>query len=112
MDPSEDTLSNKEDTERYWSAIWSNQSNHNKNAEWIKDEKQRTNLLEEMSVDYLTSEQVTLIILKTQNWKSPGLDKIQNCWFKRLPAAHEKLTILLNQCIQDPTKFPTFLTSG
>lgn len=108
----EDTLPSKEDVERYWSSIWSKEDKHNSNAEWIKDEKQRHHLLEEMVVDYVTTEQVKHIISKTHNWKSPGPDKIQNFWLKRLPAVHEKLALLINECIQDPTQFPCYLANG
>ena len=107
-----DTLPNREDTERYWASIWSNDGNHNTNANWINEEKQRYQYLEEMTVNTLTCEQVKQIILKTHNWKSPGPDKIQNYWFKKLTTTHQKLTELLNECIQEPRKFPQKFATG
>jgi len=46
------------------------------------------------------------VIAKAQNWKAPGPDKIQNFWYKRLPATHPMILKLINKCIHEPDSIP------
>jgi len=53
-----------------------------------------------------------LIFVKTNNWKSPGNDQIQNYWLKAFPATHRLITKNFNAIIEEPEKAPDWLTKG
>ncbi|XP_037930235.1 uncharacterized protein LOC119664965 [Teleopsis dalmanni] len=108
---SDDVYPSKNSAENYWSSLWSNTQKHNESALWIEKEKEKYQE-KKMSTCLITCDQVKRIIAKTHNWKSPGPDHIQNFWFKRFTAVHQKLTELLNECLQNPATFPIIFTKG
>lgn len=101
-----------ENTEQYWSSIWSNPLQHNTEAQWIKNEKENMSTLTPMANHCITSDNLNAVLTKAQNWKAPGVDKIQNFWYKRLISTHHKLVQLFNSGINNPSSFPIFLTEG
>ncbi len=46
------------------------------------------------------------------NWKSPGTDKIQIYWIKKLTALHSHLTKAVNKILENPKELPEWLTRG
>ncbi|KAL1448298.1 hypothetical protein WDU94_008925 [Cyamophila willieti] len=104
--PSSDSLFN------FWSNIWGEQRNHNQNAEWIKQEEERMcdiPTMNEISITYNDIQKATKYL---SNWKSPGMDNIQNYWIKYLTNCHNVLAKQFQECVQDPKKMPSFLTEG
>lgn len=65
----------------------------------------------------MTSSDVTLddilhVVKRLHNWKSPGLDKIQNYWWKYFTSVHVHLKIHFNDIFRNPSKMPVFLNQG
>jgi hypothetical protein len=60
----------------------------------------------------ITSEDIKQTIKKLHNWKAPGLDKIQNYWWKNFPYLHHHLSIHINRIMQIPELMPDFLNHG
>ncbi|XP_015437850.1 PREDICTED: uncharacterized protein LOC107192997 [Dufourea novaeangliae] len=102
----------KEQTTKYWSNIWENPINHNSNATWIKKEQDQFAHIETEQEVIITKAELENAIKKTHNWKAPGIDGIQNYWYKKLTATHEPLTHAINDIIHHPGKTPKFLTEG
>lgn len=102
----------KEDVKQYWESIWSIETKHNEHAEWIEEEKQRVEHIEEMTFHEVTTVEVKMIIKKLHNWKAPGPDNIQNYWLKMFNAIHQTLAQLISKTLQNPTLMPTYITTG
>jgi hypothetical protein len=65
-----------------------------------------------MKYEQITTEDVQKVIIKTNNWKTPGPDHIQNYWRKRFTATHPYLAKQLSRLITNPHETPHFLTEG
>ncbi|KAG6439145.1 hypothetical protein O3G_MSEX000525, partial [Manduca sexta] len=77
-------LPTEKQLEEFWAGIWEKEENHNGEACWITQEKERFKDIEEMSFSEVTADEITIITKKLHNWKSPGIDKIYNYWYKML----------------------------
>ena len=47
----------------------------------------------------ITKDKMRRVIRKMPNWKSPGPDNVQGYWLKSLTSLHEKLVMLLQECL-------------
>ena len=47
----------------------------------------------------ITKDKMRRVIIKMPNWKSPGPDNVQGYWLKSLTSLHEKLVMLLQECL-------------
>uniref|UniRef100_A0A8D8Z094 Reverse transcriptase n=1 Tax=Cacopsylla melanoneura TaxID=428564 RepID=A0A8D8Z094_9HEMI len=65
-----------------------------------------------MSSIQITEADVCNAIKYTSNWKSPGLDQIQNYWLKHFTNIYPVLDCQFQHCIQNPSELPKFLTEG
>ncbi|CAH2088875.1 unnamed protein product [Euphydryas editha] len=62
--------------ETFWSGIWEQQVHHNDKADWIMEEENKWNAIEEMEFTEITETDINNITARLHNWKSPGIDKI------------------------------------
>lgn len=96
----------------FWNNIWGQQINHKRETPWIQEEIQRMKNVPVMSSIQITEDDVCNAIKYTSNWKSPGLDQIQNYWLKHFTNIHPVLACQFQHCIQNPSELPKFLTKG
>ncbi|KAL0883753.1 hypothetical protein ABMA27_015858 [Loxostege sticticalis] len=101
-----------ESLEEFWGNIWSNSVEHNQNAEWISNEKARSDSIPDMQFEDIGVDELTAIINKTHNWKAAGVDSIQNFWFKKLYSCHEILAKQISDILNGNNVLPEFLTKG
>ena len=102
----------QEELERFWNNIWGKEKKYNKEAAWVKREEERMADKEEQEWEIISVEEVRAALGKTQKWKSPGIDKIQNFWLNSLTSLHDLLTHHLNVLIENPEDIPDWLTEG
>ncbi|KAL1448319.1 hypothetical protein WDU94_012418 [Cyamophila willieti] len=96
----------------FWNNIWGQQKKHKQEAPWIQEEIQRMENVPVMSSIQITEADVCNAIKYTSNWKSPGLDQVQNYWLKHFTNTHSVLACQFQHCIQNPSELPKFLTEG
>nr|AAA92147.1 reverse transcriptase [Bombyx mori] len=101
-----------EQLEMYWARLWENSAKHNDKANWITEEKERWDTIEEMQFDDVTEEEITTITARLHNWKSPGIDKIHNFWFKKLICLHKTIAKNLTDIISGNQSIPEFIATG
>jgi hypothetical protein len=75
----------------FWASIWGSAVKHNLQASWIRREQISMSYVTAMEHSPITTEQVSLLIVKTLNWKAPGPEGINNFWIKRFTATHSYL---------------------
>lgn len=107
-----ETTPDAQSMKTFWKNIWSNTTQHNANATWIKDEKKHTSKVPVMLIDRIDLKDVQDAIKRTSNWKSPGCDKIQNFWIKKLTSTHEHFADAFTNILKHPAETPDFLTQG
>ena len=82
----------------FWSAIWSKEVNHKKDAKWLKDFKKEFYHEVGQEKIEITTEKIRKILQKFPNWKAPGLDMVQGFWFKNFESMHIHLKSNLSSC--------------
>lgn len=102
----------REDLQTFWGGIWSEPAEHNKAAEWIQQEREKFAEKQEMEWSSITPQEVTRVISKAHNWKSPGVDNIHNFWLKSFKSTHKQFAKFFNDFIKDPECMPEYLTRG
>ena len=66
-------IPNAEESNTFWSDIWSVKKEQNKEAEWLNELKEETAVVEQNNV-VITTEKVKNQCKKIPNWKAPGQD--------------------------------------
>ena len=61
-----------DDIQKYWGGLFGDKAEHNKQAEWLKDEREEMKKVEEAEWTDLTSETLNKTAKKLANWKAPG----------------------------------------
>nr|XP_037866951.1 uncharacterized protein LOC119628520 [Bombyx mori] len=102
----------KENIQQFWSSILSQPIPYNKQAEWIADIQNETDDIHKHNFQEITVERVKTAIRKTHNWKTPGLDKIQNYYLKYLTNIHPHITHLYNKLLDGRETLEEWFTTG
>lgn len=104
-------LPQKEQLTDYWKNIWSIPKYHNRNAHWMGP-RMNGGVIPEMPLANFSEDEVRDAIKSTNNWKAPGVDGIQNFWYKKFPSLHEALAQQFSHVLHHPEDTPTFLMRG
>ncbi|CAB3232935.1 unnamed protein product [Arctia plantaginis] len=98
--------------ETFWSGIWEEPVQHNDKADWITEEENKWNSIEEMEFDCITEDDIAHVTGKLHNWKSPGIDKIHNYWYKKITLFHKPIAKNLTYIILGKQNIPEFIGMG
>ena len=101
---------NPDEFEEFWANIWENDTIHNEIAEWIKRLEDMQKNLESQPWVAIDAQEVTSAINKTNNWKSPGKDKVPIFWRKYPGSLHEDMAKAFTNIIENPAEMPEWLT--
>ena len=101
-----------DEVEEFWANIWENDKTHNETAESIKRLEDTHTDLESQPWVAINVQEVTSATNKTNNWKSPGKDKVPNIWLKYLESLHEDMAKAYTRIIEKPAEMPEWLTDG
>ncbi|KAL1448229.1 hypothetical protein WDU94_006605 [Cyamophila willieti] len=102
----------QQNVEQFWSTIFENEVQHNSDAEWIQLEEDKYDGMNPDEWRDLNVDELEDTIKKSQNWKSPGPDKVTNFWIKHLKSLHSHLSNAINDMIKHPERIPIWLTVG
>ena len=67
--------------------VWSNEKEHNKEAEWIKREEERMKGIEQQEWEDIELKEVKFSPKKSPKWKSPRFDKLPDFWLNILTSS-------------------------
>lgn len=96
---------------RFWSGVWSEDTEHDEQAYWIREAQSRipSARMADVEVDEQTIKEV---LKKCNNWASPGTDKLHNYWWKHFTSIHNTVASLIRKALLDPSSVPGFFTLG
>ncbi|XP_044760153.1 uncharacterized protein LOC123317614 [Coccinella septempunctata] len=100
------------DMQKYWSSIWSQKGKHITNATWIEQERKEHNGIQEMPEIVVSEKDVEETVRRMKNWAAPGIDGIQNYWWKAFKHTHKSLASLITEAIKHPHTIPEYFTHG
>ena len=99
---------NAEESKTFWSGIWSAEKEHNKEAKWLSDLKEKMVKLEQQNV-VINEDKVKKQWRKMQNWKPLGHVGVQRFWIKRLDKMHKKIATQLNEILEGTKGKPSWM---
>ena len=103
--------SNAEDSKQFWSNIWDNKKEHERNAEWLRELRTEKDNMTQNDIN-ITTKMIKEQVKKILNWKSPGSDGVQGYWLKKLIALHERIAKQMDNIISNPEDIPKWMTLG
>ena len=96
----------------FWGGIWE-QEEQTPNMPWMEEVKallnEKVNVVNEFEI---TEEKMRKETSKRKNWTAPGIDGIQNHWWKKFPAAQTALTKAFTSVYQDTRRIPDWWPTG
>ena len=99
------------ESERFWSTIWGNEAQHNRDAQWLKDLREECDKVNQQDIA-ITLEMVTERVKKIPNWKAPGPDGVQGYWLKKLTSLHDRIAEQMNELVSNRAPLPVWITTG
>ncbi|CAB3989598.1 Hypothetical predicted protein [Paramuricea clavata] len=96
---------------KFWSEIWDNGIEHNKDSEWLHEMKQGIGYLNQNDLK-INKEDITKQCKKIPNWKAPGLDGIQGYWIKKITSCHQRIAEQLDEILNGKAELPQWITYG
>ena len=82
-----DKIPTKETLERFWKPIFENEAKYNKNNSWLEEYVETINI-EKPSPQCIAISDLRFALISFGNWKSPGIDNIQNYWWSSFDILH------------------------
>lgn len=104
-----ETTPTQESVENFWRTIYSDDANHNNDAQWIKQAERRDT--PRMIWTNITIEEVKEALAKSQNWKAAGIDRLPNFWLKEIHAIHPHLARAYND-LSATLNIPSWFAEG
>ena len=96
----EQVMPGAEESIKFWSELWDNPIDHDRNTEWIMAvEKELECVTQQGKID-ITKEDVFIHLRKMPNWKAPGPDGLHGFWLKKFTSLHQAMVKHLDDCIQ------------
>ena len=96
----------------FWGGIWE-QNEPMPNMPWMEEVKaelgERANLVSEFAI---TDENMKKEVAKRKNWTAPGIDGIQNFWWKKFEPAQKALRKAFTDLYMDTAMIPEWWPSG
>jgi hypothetical protein len=96
----------------FWAGIWEDETS-TPHRRWMRTvaEKIRAKVInvEELTI---TEEKLYKTIRKRKNWSTPGIDGMQNFWWKKLRGTWKAMVKSFNKWIEQPEIIPEWITQG
>ena len=72
-------------SKQFWSNIWDNEKEHERNAEWSRELRAEKDNMKQNDID-ITTEMIKEQVKKIPHCKSPGPNGLQGYWLKKSTA--------------------------
>ena len=100
------------EVKKFWQNILEQEVKHNEDAQWIIDQEEEQQQINQMEWKDLTVEELRVNMTRAANWKSPGPDRLPNFWIKQFGSLHKPMTEAYFQILKDPKHTSDWLVEG
>ena len=98
--------------EEFWAGIWKDNTK-TPNRKWMntvaKKMGQKVANVQEFTI---TEKKLHQTVKKRKNWSAPGIDGVQNFWWKKFRGTWSAILRCFNQSLELPDEIPDWLTHG
>ena len=92
----------------FWGGIWKREE-RTPNMPWMEEIRRQLNeKVNKVNEFNITFEKVKKEVAKRKGWTAPGIDGIQNYWWKKLEPTQKALTRAFTKIKEDNTNIPTW----
>ena len=92
---------------KFWGGIWEREE-RTPNKPWMEEIRRQFNEKVNQFKEFnITFEKVKKEVAKRKEWTAPGIDRIQNYWWKKLEPTQKALTRAFTKIKEDNTNIPT-----
>ena len=96
----------------FWGGIWE-RDDKTPNMPWMQEVKQQLNSkVVEQSIFTITLDKIKKEVSKRKGWTAPGIDGIQNFWWKKFTATHSALARAFTKMLHDNNCIPEWWPTG
>ena len=96
----------------FWGGIWEKEAKTPARV-WMKDIAEELGSKVDQVIKFEPSIQdLKKEIKKRKNWSAPGIDGIQNFWWKKFPSVYENLIEIIKGWCEKPEEMVNWLTAG
>ena len=96
----------------FWGGIWE-QNEETPNMQWMEEVKKELNgKVDNVNQFEITEEKIKKETSKRKNWTAPGIDGIQNYWWKKFTMAQKALVRIYTNLHRDTSGIPEWWPSG
>ena len=82
-------------------------------TKWMREVGERIkNKIGEVSEFYVTEGNIKTVIKKRKNWTAPGVDGIQNYWWKMFSATWGPMSRVMSAWVKDQRTIPEWIAIG
>ena len=85
-----------EESKQFWGNIWSQSTDHKKDAKWLQDLRIEVNVKQQEKINIATGI-LKKILCRMLNWKSASPDLVQGFWLNNL---HERARLQLKKMLR------------
>ena len=100
------------EVKKFWQNKLEQEVKHNEDAQWIKDQEEELQQINQMELKDLTVEDLRVNMTRTANWKSPGTDRLPNLWIKQFKSLHKPMAEAYSDIIKKKKQTPEWLVEG
>ena len=97
---------------KFWQNILEQEVKHNEDAQWIKDQEEELQQINQMEWKDLRVEELRVNMTRAANWKSLGPDRLHNFWIKQFKSLHKPIAEAYSEIIKVPKQTPDWLVEG
>ncbi|XP_044751651.1 uncharacterized protein LOC123311647 [Coccinella septempunctata] len=101
----------KEAMHLYWKGVWESEKQYDEQTAWIREAEKDTVKYTRECLE-ITELDMKSVLQKTNNWSAPGVDGVQNYWWKYFTSTHRHLAKLFQEALHNPNIIPRFFTLG
>ena len=108
-----ETPPNVEEIRKFWSEkIWGDAEKYKGKPSWYKEVEKNYSNVKEQSWDGITENEINNQLMKSMNWKAPGVDCLSNFWLKNMPSSFPLLAESMNSFVANPELLPDWVVRG
>jgi len=98
--------------EEFWAGIWEDDSK-TPHRKWMSTIAQKIKSKVVDIQDFtIREEKMHSIVKRRKNWSAPGIDGIQNFWWKKLKGTWKSLLNCFSKWVEQPDEIPQWLAQG
>ena len=94
------------EVKKFWQIILEQEVKHNEDAQWIKDQEEELQQINQREWKYLTVEELRVNMTRAAKWKPPGPDRLPNFWIKQFKSLHKSMAEAYSKIVKEPKQTP------